>query len=68
MLPDERVRQIEIDATARADQLSDDSLHKEAVNVHVEYRNAPDGDERTELGIIDRVYTRELIRRGLTAK
>lgn len=64
MLSDDRMRQIEAEATDRAKRLSDDSLRKEAVNLHIAYRDAPAGDERTEFGIMDRAYTREMIRRG----
>jgi hypothetical protein len=66
MLSEDRIRQIEDEATLRAKSLSNDSLRKEAVKITLEHNDAPPGDERTELGIMDRVYTLELGLRTLT--
>jgi hypothetical protein len=68
MLSQERINQVRADADLRARTLSDNLLRKEAANLHVEHRDAPTGDERTELGIMENAYTGEMIRRGLVAK
>lgn len=68
MLTPERIRQLEYDALLRAKALSPESLRAEAVNAHAGHNDAPEGsDERTELGILARTFTREMVERGMTA-
>ena len=65
MLSEEHIRRIEEQATLSAKALSYDSLKKVALTITLEHNDAPPGDERTELGIMDSVYTLELGRRML---
>lgn len=51
----------------RAEALSEESLRKEAATAMAERKDAnPNSDELVEFDILDRVYTSEMIRRGLT--
>jgi hypothetical protein len=67
MLSQDQRDELERQATLRAEALSEDSLRKEAATAFVERKDAhPKSDEWVEFDILDRVYTREMIRRGLT--
>jgi hypothetical protein len=67
MLSQEERDELERQATLRAEMLSEESLRKEAATAFVAQKDAKlESDERVELEILDRVYTREMIRRGLT--
>jgi hypothetical protein len=65
VLTTERMRQIENEAMAHAETLSDDALRQEAESESVKHHETRIGDERVKLAIMDNVLTREMIRRGL---
>jgi hypothetical protein len=67
MLSQEQRDELEQQATLRAETLSEESLRKEAATAFVGRKDAdPKSDERVEFEILDRVYTREMIRREFT--
>lgn len=67
MLSEEQRHALERHATLRAETLSEESLRKEAVTAFLARKDAnPKSDKWVEFDILDRVYTREIMRRGLT--
>lgn len=67
MISEERRRQIQTEATKRADSLDNEGLRAEAVATHLRYREAQ-GDERDALEVADKIYTLEMVNRGMSAR
>jgi hypothetical protein len=67
MLSEVKKLDIERQASIGAERISDESLRKEAATAHTSRRDESlSSDERAEFEILDRVYTREMVQRGLT--